>query len=162
MLKYWNCFSTSKRLNKGTVNSLVRYSVLYLAITIVLVFCDAPGNAKDQYDYSIEQELGCFCPQGGKWVKLFVAADTIAAAQDLASGSQLSNLEWMPYKTVKGLFEEISNHDTSIFEIRITMDTIFNYPSYLYFNPKTIVHGDTAISMEDAQLAYTTRNFIYL
>jgi hypothetical protein len=121
--------------------------------------CDTSVNQNNSHDYTIEQQLGCFCPQGGVWVKLYVKADTIAEAVTISTNSHLSYEERKSYKTIKGLFEVISQIDTATYNVKISIDSVNNYPSYLYFNPKPIVHGDTVQIIEDAQMTYTTKNY---
>ena len=106
--------------------------------------------------------MDCFCPQAGVWVKLFVKADTTAGALDISSGSYLTYEQWKPYRTIKGLFDEISLRDTSVYDVRVVIDSTYNYPAFVYFNPKPVVHGDTVLIVEDAQLSYSTRNYVRL
>ncbi len=131
-----------------------------VTIGLLLVGCDAGVNQNDSYDYSIEQQMGCFCPQGGQWVRLFVRADTIAHAIYLSTGLTLSYEEWRPYRTITGLFHEISLHDTSGYNVRVEFDSTHAYPTFVYFNPKPVVHGDTISTIMDAQVSYTTRNYV--
>ena len=130
------------------------------AISLLLGACDTAVNDNDFYDYSIEQQMGCFCPQGGQWVRLLVRADTIANAINISTGSNLTYEQWRPYRTISGLFDEISLRDTSVYEVRVEIDSTYNYPSFVYFNPKPIVHGDTVLTVMDAQLSYSTRNYV--
>ena len=130
-----------------------------LAATIVCCGCDTPVSEKGSYDYSIEQELDCFCPRGGVWVKLYVKADTIADAVRIADNNHLSYEEWRGYKTIKELFLIASRIDTSVFEMKMRIDSIDHYPSYLYFNPKPIIHGDTVQIITDVQMSYITNNY---
>ena len=139
----------------------MRTYFLHIAAIILLVSgCDTAVNESDSYDYSVEQQMGCFCPQGGQWVRLFVRADTIARAISISTGSNLTYEEWRPYRTIRGLFHEISLRDTSVYEVRVEIDSTYNYPSLVYFNPKPIVHGDTVLTVMDAQLSYSTRNYV--
>lgn len=130
------------------------------SIIFLLCSCEQSVNNDNSYDYSIEQQLGCFCPRGGEWVKLFVKADTIANAVVISDGSQLPFDEWKRYKTINGLYQVISKVDTSIYALKTTIDSVGNYPSYVYFNPKPVVHGDTVQIITDAQMVYTTKNYI--
>jgi hypothetical protein len=138
-------------------------NILYFLITtIILGGCDTPIDKNNSYDYSIEQQMGCFCPLGGVWVKLFVSADTIADAINLSDNSRIAYEERRSYKSIKGLFDVISRIDTATNDARIIIDSVYNYPSFIYFNPKPIVHGDTVWTIADAQMSYTTRNYIRL
>ena len=104
--------------------------------------------------------MGCFCPQAGTWVKLFVRADSVSKAIRISDMHHLSYNEFRYYKSIKGLFNEIALRDTARYEVEVVMDSKNNYPAYVYFNPKpTIVSGDTVMVIKDAQLSYTTRNF---
>lgn len=135
---------------------------LFYSLFIFLVLLNGCDNILDEnnsYDYSLEQQMGCFCPQGGIWVKLFVKADTVSKAIRISDNSLLSYNEFRFYKSIKGLFDEISQRDTSTYDVEINMDSINNYPTYVYFNPKPIVNGDTVQVISDAQLSYTTKNY---
>jgi hypothetical protein len=134
----------------------------FLITTIFLNGCDTPVNENKSYDYSIEQQTGCFCVLGGVWVKLFVKADTIADAINLSDNSRLAYEQQTQYRTIKGLNNELLSIDTSIYDIRVTMDTVLHYPSFIYFNPKPIIHGDTVLIVADAQMSYSTRNYTKL
>ena len=136
--------------------------ILIVALTVLLGSCDTPFVENDMYDYSVDQQMGCFCPQAEVWVRLFVRADTIALATNISTGSHLAYQQWSLYRTVKGLFDEIAMIDTSMFDVVVVMDSTYNYPSYAHFAPKPIVHGDTALVVDDAQWSYSTRNFVRL
>lgn len=129
---------------------------------ILLIGCENTTETYNSYDYSIEQKMDCFCPQGGMWVRLYVEADTIAKALNISANSELSYEQYRPYKTIKGLYDLISNIDTTFYETKIIIDSINNYPSYIYFNPKPIQQGDTISIIYDAQLSYTTKYFLKL
>ena len=134
----------------------------FIASLFVIIGCDSPVNQNNSNDYSIEQQLGCYCPQGGVWVKLHVKADTIAEAFTIPDNRQLSYEDRSGYKTIKGLFNVISELDTSVYNVNILMDSVNNYPSLISFNPKPLIHGDTLLIIEDAQMAYTTKNYTKL
>ena len=133
----------------------------YVCFLIVLILssCDAPVDQNTSFDYSIDQSIGCFCTFSGELVRLFVKADTIADAIILADNSRLAYERWSTYKTIKGLYNDISNIDTSVFDVVVTIDTVHNFPSLFYFNPKPMIHGDTVIRVYDAQMSYTTKNY---
>lgn len=133
-----------------------------IAILFWVNGCDSPVNQNNSNDYSIEQQLGCYCPLGGVWVKLYIKADTIAQAIAIADNRRLSYEEQKRYKTIKGLFNVMAELDTSIYNVKILMDSINNYPSLISFNPKPEVHGDTVLIIMDAQMAYTTKNYVKL
>ena len=138
-------------------------NLLFVFITtMILSGCDTPVDKNNSYDYSIEQQTGCFCVMGGIWVKLFVKADTIADAINLSDNSRLAYGQQRQYRTINGLNRELLSIDTSIYDIKVTMDTVLHYPSFIYFNPKPIIHGDTVLIVQDAQMSYTTKNYIKL
>jgi len=135
--------------------------IFYLIIiSILFVGCEnSVENNINSYDYSIDQRIDCFCPQAGIWVKLFIKSDTIANAIYIADNSPLTYEQIRPYRTIKGLYEEISKKDTSTYYIKVIMDSVSNYPSYIYINPKPKIHGDTVFVIKDAQLSYMTKNY---
>ena len=138
------------------------YYIPFVALTVLLGTCDTGFDESDLYDYSVDQQMGCFCPQAGVWVRLFVRADTIAHATNISTGSHLANQQLSPYRTVKGLFDEIAMIDKSMFDVVVVMDSTYNYPSYVHCSPKPIVHGDTVVVVAVAQWSYSTRNFVRL
>ena len=112
------------------------------------------------YDYSIEQQMGCYCSQGGVWVKLYISDDTVSNAIRTSDIFKLTYDEFKDYKSIKGLFNKISETDTSTLDLIVTYDSINNYPSFIDINPKPIVVDDsTVVTIEDAQLSYTTKNY---
>ncbi len=135
---------------------------IYSILTVGLVGCDTVVNNNKPYDYSIEQQQGCFCPQMGIWVRLFVKADTIAEAVRISDNVRLSYAERQSYRTIGGLFDVVNRLDTAGFDIRIDFDSLYRYPTYIYFSPKPVRHGDTVQVIYDAQMSYTTRNYIKL
>ncbi len=154
---------SSERWCKCRNDEKIMKNVLYFLIaTTILSGCDNPIDQSNSYDYSIEQKTGCFCPLGGIWVKLFVRVDTIADAINLSDNSRLAYEERRSYKSIKGLFDVTSRIDTAKYDVRIIIDSMYNYPSYIFFNPKPIVHGDTVLITADAQMSYTTRNYVKL
>jgi len=129
-------------------------------IVISLLFgCENSTEVHNSYDYSIEQKRDCFCPQADSWVKLFVQSDTIAKAIKLSDNSELTRIQYSPYKSIKELYDFISYIDTSTFYMYVETDSINHYPSYIYCKPKSKQFGDTAQIILDAQLSYTTRNY---
>ena len=103
-------------------------------ITIVLLIygCDNFVDSNETYDYSIEQQMGCFCSQGGVWVRLSVKADTVSYALRISDNESLDYEDYKSYKSVKGLFELISNTDTTSYVLNYEMDSLYNFPSYIY------------------------------
>lgn len=37
------------------------------AMIVVLSGCDTPVSQTESYGYTLEEQMGCFCPQGGVW-----------------------------------------------------------------------------------------------
>ena len=132
-----------------------------LSFIFLLSGCDTIVDENNSYDYTIEQKMDCFCPQANAWVKLYVNADTVSSAVRLSDNHFLNYNEFRYYKSIKGLFDQISEIDTSKYELEVIMDSKNNYPAYVYYNPKPIVvPGDTVVAViSDGQLSYTTRNY---
>ena len=113
--------------------------ILFTSVCIILLGCKENSiSGNESVDYSIDQKLSCFCPNSGVTVRLFVRADTIADAVDLSNKIHLPKNEWERYKTIKGLFEEISILDTSVFTVKVSYDPVYHYPSFLSVNPKPV------------------------
>ena len=133
-------------------------------ISVLLLYgCDMILDENNLYDYSIEQQMGCYCPQGGIWVKLYISSDTVSSALRISDKQELPHNEFSYYKPIKGLFDIISETDTSEYDLIVEFDSLKNYPSFVYINPKPIIVNDsTIVIIEDAQIVYTTRNYIKL
>jgi hypothetical protein len=138
---------------------MVKIIYSFIGLIILFIGCENITDTNKSYDYFIEQKMDCFCPQSNRWVRLYVRSDTVAMAINIKDNSQLSYEQSRPYKTIKGLFDLISQIDTSAFETVITIDSVNNYPSYIYLSPKEIQQGDTVSIINDAQLSYTTKNY---
>jgi hypothetical protein len=134
-----------------------------LLIVSMLFFSGCYENSINNFervDYSIDQKLSCFCPGAAETVRLFVREDSIVNAINTADKSCLAKEEWNRYRTIKGLFDEIANHDTSIFTVNVTYDPVHHFPSYIYVNPKPVKINDTVIQVAaDADFSYTTSNY---
>ncbi len=138
-----------------------RGCAFHLAAAIIFLSgCDRFMTDADTYDYSIEQQMNCFCSQGGQWVRLHVKADTIADATNISNGNHLTSEQWQPYRTIHGLFDEITKWDTSMYHVDVTIDSTFGYPSFLSIYQRTVVHGDTIPFATDGGFNYTTRNYV--
>jgi hypothetical protein len=136
---------------------------LYLTVLVLfLTGCENSIDVNEKYDYSIEQQMICFCPEGGSWLKLFIVQDTISKAIRISDNQILSYNEFRFFKSIKGLFELITETDTSKYDLTVIMDPTGTYPSYLYCNPKPIVNGDTVSVIYDADISFSTRNYIKL
>ena len=133
-------------------------------ISVLLLYgCDTLLDENNLYDYSIEQQMGCYCPQGGIWVKLYISSDTVSSALRISDKRELPHNEFSYYKPIKGLLDIISETDTSEYDLIVEFDSLKNYPSFVYINPKPIIVNDsTIVIIEDAQIVYTTRNYIKL
>jgi hypothetical protein len=136
-------------------------TIFYLiTVTLFLWGCESLIFEDRSYDYSIEQQMGCYCPQGGVWVKLFVTSDTVSKAIRISDEHQLTYNEFRDYKSIKSLFDEILNTDTTLTNMTIIMDSLNYYPSILSFSPKPIIiGGDTVATIEDAWSYYNTKNY---
>ena len=135
----------------------------FVAFVLLINGCDTLIDESNSYDYSIEQKMDCFCSQAGIWVKLFIKADTISNAVRISDKKQLTYKEFKYYKSIKGLFDTISETDTNTHQLIVTFDSEDNYPSFLYIDLKPIVINDsTTVTVADAQLSYTTNNYIKL
>ena len=83
------------------------------------------------HDYTIDQELSCFCPTGGLLVQVTVRNDTVADVVRISDGSI------MPlsiYVTVDSLFGIIRNSTGDSMVVRYNAD--YGYPEYLDVNPQ--------------------------
>ncbi|MEJ2617173.1 MAG: DUF6174 domain-containing protein [Ignavibacteriaceae bacterium] len=138
--------------------------ILILLSAVYLLFSGCKENSIsviESIDYSIDQKLSCFCPNSGVTVRLFVRADTIADAIDLSEKTHLTKNEWKGYKTIKGLFDEISALDTSIFTVKVSYDPVYHYPAFISANPKPVYVNDTIVQViMDADFSYSTSNYI--
>jgi hypothetical protein len=122
---------------------------------------DFVANDNYKYDYSIEQSRSCFCPHSSEKIKLFVRADTIADAILLTDNSHLSNVAWEPYRTIKGLFNEIAYWDSVRFKVSVSYDRVYHYPSIISVDPKPFRVNDSTISvMTDVGFTIQTQNFV--
>ncbi len=139
---------------------------LLFLLTVFLLFLNSCDNIVDEqtiYDYSIEQEMDCFCPQSGNWIKLFISADTVAKAYRISDNHELSYYEYNPYKSIEELNKIIEETDTNLFVLKVNYDEGNNYPNYIYKNLKPIIIDDsTRVEIADAQFSYKTKNYIKL
>jgi hypothetical protein len=122
---------------------------------------DESINVGQTVEYSIDQSRSCFCPQAGEPVRLFVVADTIADAVWIKTNSHLTPVEWQRFRSIKGLFNEITLWDTSsIFKVIASYDPFYHYPSKIDIEPKPIIVNDTIVSIiTDVGVVYTTWNY---
>ncbi len=136
--------------------------IFFAVIYIIFSGCNENSiSGNESIEYSVDQKLSCFCPFGDRTVRLFVKADTIADAIDISKGIHLSKSEWNRYKTIKGLFEEISSLDTSIFTVKVSYDPVYHYPAFISANPKPVYVNDTIVQViMDAGFSYSTSNYV--
>ncbi len=142
----------------------MKFSIYFFVVFLLLINgCDTLVDESNSYDYSMEQRMDCFCSQAGIWVKLFIRADTISNAVRISDNKQLTYDEFKYYKSINGLFDLISETDTSTHQLIVTINSEDNYPSFLYIDLKPIVINDsTIVTVADAQISYTTNNYIKL
>jgi hypothetical protein len=143
-------------------NNLSQVLLLFTAVYLLLSGCSENSTGVTELiDYSIDQRLSCFCPNHNVTVRLLVRADTIADAVDLSNKIHLPKNEWERYKTIKGLFEEITSLDTSVFTVKVSYDPVYHYPSFLSVNPKPVYLNDTTVQIiMDAGFSYYTSNYV--
>jgi len=87
------------------------------------------------YEYSIDQTISAH-PIGWAPVRIFVNSDTICAVAIIETGEYRPYTSWKYYKTIKGLFKEITRLDTACYEIRVTMDNSNQYPQEIFYKSK--------------------------
>lgn len=130
-----------------------------LVILIGLSGCQVGVNEEAAYDYSIEQQRMCFCPQAGGWVRLYIRADSVADAVRISDHYHLNEWERKPYKSIKELFDTVAQLDTLDYQVIIRVDPVYNFPSYIYVNPNPVINDDTVVVISDAQWSYATKNY---
>ncbi len=109
---------------------------------------------------AIEQVRKCFCLGGGREVKIYVKDDVIVEAIDPANKSEIPKDEWNWYRTINGLFDEISSTDTSRFLLEVQYDSRYKYPSLVSIRPKPVVVNDSIIEViADGDISYSTYNY---
>ena len=119
--------------------------------------CDI-NTEKPNYDYSIDQSLVCFCPPDGT-VRVFVKSDSISDVISLSDNVHLEKSRWSNYRTIKGLFNEITTHDTARFFVNVEMDQYRLYPTLVSINPKPVTYDSVMIIISDAGYSYITSNY---
>lgn len=138
-------------------------SYLFFSSVFLFYSCDNSIETYSAFDYSIDQKMDCFCSQAGTWVRLFVKADTISYAIRISDNKTLDYKDYKSYKSVNELFDLIYGTDTNLYNMVFEIDVSNNFPSYIYINPKPIMYPDSVIAIvEDAQFAYTSKNYIKL
>jgi hypothetical protein len=140
-------------------------NLIFISIAFMVFFGCANNNPVSSlypgYDYSIEQSWNCFCPNSGMKVKVFVKADTIANVILLSDNSYLPYDLWGRYRTIKGLFSEAASYDTLAYNVSVSYDSVFHYPSMIYVGRKPIIINDTLVAgFNDVWFQIKTRNFI--
>ena len=142
----------------------MKYLICFFAALFFLFnSCDTIiVDESNSYDYSMEQRMDCFCSQTGIWVKLFIKADTVSNAVRVSDNNQLSYDDFKYYKSIKGLFDTITETDTTVYNLVVTYNSEINYPSYIYLNPKPFVTDSITWIIADAELAYSTKSYVRL
>ena len=121
----------------------------FVAFVLLINGCDTLVDESNSYDYSIEQKIDCFCSHAGIWVILSITADTISNAVRISDKKLLTYNEFKYYKSIKGLFDTISETDTNTHQLIVTFDSEDNYPSFLYIDLKPIVINDSTATSWD-------------
>ena len=136
---------------------------LFISLIIFLVIldgCDGIVDDNNNFDYSIEQKMNCFCGQNDIWSKLFITADTVASAYRISDHYIFNYNEFKFYKSIKDLFNIISETDTNDYILKVTYDLNYIYPSFLSLKSKPIIVNDsTIIITSDDNISYSTRNY---
>ncbi len=131
----------------------------FVTVLFFITGCDSPTEVSNPFDYSIEQKMDCFCSQAGYWVNLFITSDTVSTAVRISDNKQLKYNEFKYYKSIKSLFDWISETDTTVYNLIVTINSEHNYPSYIYLNPKPIVTDTITWIIADGELSYSTKNY---
>jgi Family of unknown function (DUF6174) len=135
--------------------------IFFALISFVFAGCENSVTENEPVDYSIDQRLSCFCPNSDKNVRLYIRADSIADAVDISKKIHLPKDEWGRYKTIKGLFDEISLLDSSVFTVEVSYDPIYQFPSLINAYPKPIHVNDSIVQIiMDAGFSYSTSNYV--
>ena len=86
------------------------------------------------HDYTVDQIRSCYCPDGGKVVRIAVRSDTITSVRKLSDGSLVPYPRSRQYLTVDSLFGIIRN--PGLDSINVTYDTTYGYPDMVDINPQ--------------------------
>ncbi len=136
---------------------------ILLIVAVLLFSCNKSNNPLsdlNKYDYSIDQVRSCFCPNAGKKVKIFVKDNLIADVINTSNKTHLPENEWDQYKTIKGLFDEISLVDTSRFLLEVQYNSQYKYPNLVSIRPKPVEVNDSIIGIiVDGNISYSTSNY---
>ena len=95
------------------------------------------------YDYTVDQVTLSVVPfqHNGDSVRVYSKADTVKDVRLLSDNSQVDRSMWRYYRTIKGLFTELTKWDTTSFIIIDTMNMQYNYPRYISIQPKPGLTG---------------------
>ncbi len=126
-------------------------------ITVMVFFGCSKNNSLNvdsKHGYSVEQTvLVPFGPVHPDSARIYVVSDTISDVVSLSNNTHIPRDRWTWYRTIKGLHDEATRWDTSVFEINITYDPVHGYPSWLSIYPKP------SSGLHDVSIAYRTRNY---
>jgi hypothetical protein len=144
----------------------MKISMIIIFCSLLLIGCHKNDNIlgiDDAYDYSIDQSISCFCPGDQEPVRIFVRSDSIVDAIAISTKNHLNICERRSYRTIRGLLAEIERwkSDTSLFQVFIEYDSVYNYPSVVSVYPKPVIINDTIVAIiNDAGISYRSWNFI--
>jgi hypothetical protein len=86
------------------------------------------------HNYTIDQSRICFCPLGGRTMRITVRADTIASVVNLSDHSLVPLPFAAYYLTVDSMFGIIHQGGTD--SLMVTYDETYGYPETLDINPQ--------------------------
>jgi hypothetical protein len=131
----------------------------FVAILFFITGCDSPTEVSNHFDYSIEQKMDCYCSQNDIWVNLFITSDTVSNAIRISDNKQLNYNEFKYYKSIKELFEWISETDTTVYNLVVSTNSEYNFPSFIFIYPKPVVTDTITWIIADGELSYSTKNY---
>ena len=104
-------------------------------------------------NYSIDQQLNCFCVNGGRWVKVVVKDNQVVNVVDVSNDSSLVMNQWAQYKSVDQLFTIIrSINKDSVALFRVEYDSTYGYPKSFYVDPSSHI--------ADEEYGYNSNNLV--
>jgi hypothetical protein len=142
----------------------IKHICFLCLLALFLASCsDSPTESERQLDaafqrwqvyqfksYVIDQIVGCFCPDAGRWHRLYVVDNKIVKMIDLETGSEIPN-QWGLFKTVDELFDLLYSVDPEeVAQFQAEYHPTFGYPTNLYI--------DYHARMADEEIGYTCEN----
>ena len=104
--------------------------------------------------YTIEESRNCFCPSGGKWVRVEVRNDSVLGVVDIANDTLVSQMFAQQCKSVDQLFAVIASIDThAVASFEVCYDSIHGYPVSFFVDPDSRI--------VDEEYGYSTRNLVF-